>query len=117
MREIRTSGSMSPGAPGWKRSKVGLLRHRQTKGAATHRPNLNHRATSRLYQKPVSKPAGMNMRANQGKRARRTKSTRPLGRSLSNRDQLPLQLPLMHLLEQQSLLALHASLLPAQVTH
>jgi hypothetical protein len=28
---------------------VELLRHRQTKGAATARPNLNHRATFRLY--------------------------------------------------------------------
>jgi hypothetical protein len=28
---------------------VGLVRHRQTKGLETDRPNLNHRATSRLY--------------------------------------------------------------------
>ena len=29
---------------------VKLLRHRQTKGPATDRLNLNHRATSRLYK-------------------------------------------------------------------
>ena len=46
MREIRPSGSMSGM---WKRSMVGLVRHRQTKGPATDRPILNHRATSRLY--------------------------------------------------------------------
>ena len=46
MRENRPSGSMS-GV--WKRSTVGLVRHRQTKGPATDRPNLNHRATPRLY--------------------------------------------------------------------
>ena len=46
MREIRPSGSMSGE---WKRSTAGLLRHRQTKGPATDRPYLNHRATPRLY--------------------------------------------------------------------
>ena len=28
---------------------VGIVRHRQTKGSATDRPRLNHRATPRLY--------------------------------------------------------------------
>ena len=46
MREIRTSGSMSGK---WKRSMVELVRHRQPKAPETDRPNLNHRATSRLY--------------------------------------------------------------------
>jgi hypothetical protein len=46
MRAIRTSGSMSGM---WKRSMVRLVRHRQTKGPATDRLHLNHRATSRLY--------------------------------------------------------------------
>ena len=46
MPETGTSGSMSGM---WKRSMVRLLRHRQTKGPATDRPNLTHRATSRLH--------------------------------------------------------------------
>ena len=46
MRAIRTSGSRSET---WKRSRAALLRHRQTKGPATDRRHLNHRATSRLY--------------------------------------------------------------------
>jgi len=50
MRQIRTSGSMSGT---WKRSRVELLRHRQTKGPATDRLHLNHRATSRLYTLPL----------------------------------------------------------------
>jgi hypothetical protein len=33
----------------WKRSMVGIMRHRQTKEPETDRPSLNHRATSRLY--------------------------------------------------------------------
>jgi hypothetical protein len=32
---------------------VRLMRHRQTKGPATDRPHLTHRATSRLYKSPV----------------------------------------------------------------
>ena len=46
MREYRPSGSMSGMC---KRTMTGLVRCRQTKGAATDRPDLTHRATSRLY--------------------------------------------------------------------
>ena len=47
VRQIRTPGSMSGR---WKRGRVGLVRHRQTKEPATDRPDLNYRATSRLYR-------------------------------------------------------------------
>jgi hypothetical protein len=46
MRASRTSGSRSGT---WKLSRAALVRHRQTKGPATDRLHLNHRATSRLY--------------------------------------------------------------------
>jgi hypothetical protein len=46
MLETGLSGLMSGM---WKRSMVWLVRHRETKGRATDRPHLNHRATSRLY--------------------------------------------------------------------
>jgi uncharacterized protein (TIGR03435 family) len=48
MREICMSGSTS-GV--WKRSTVRIMRHRLTKGPETDRPDLTHRATSRLYRK------------------------------------------------------------------
>jgi hypothetical protein len=38
-----------------------LVRHRQTKGPATDRPNLNHRATSRLYQPNCKCPDGLKL--------------------------------------------------------
>src|ERR1035438_5446986 len=43
------SGSMSGM---WKRGTVWIMRHRQTKGPDTDRPDLNNRATSRLYSLP-----------------------------------------------------------------
>ena len=55
---VKTVGKPDAGKPHvrfdegetWKRSRVGLVRHRQTKGPATDRPHLHHRATSLLYQ-------------------------------------------------------------------
>src|ERR1035441_3022796 len=46
------SGSMSGM---WKRGTVWIMRHRQTKGPDTDRPDLNNRATSRLYLLYASK--------------------------------------------------------------
>ena len=46
MRENCLSGSTSGM---WKRSMVRIMRHRLTKGPETARPDLTHRATSRLY--------------------------------------------------------------------
>ena len=43
---FHTSGSMS-GV--WRRSKARLVRHRRAKAPETDRPNLNDRATPRLY--------------------------------------------------------------------
>ena len=48
MRENCLSGSTSGM---WKRSMVRIMRHRLTKGPETARPDLTHRATSRLYRK------------------------------------------------------------------
>jgi hypothetical protein len=53
MRASRTSGSRSGR---WKPSTVELLRHRRTKGPATDRLHLNHRATSRLYTMRLHDP-------------------------------------------------------------
>ena len=47
MREMCMSGSTSGM---WKRGMDWIVRHRQTKEPDTDRPNLNHRATSRLYK-------------------------------------------------------------------
>ena len=46
MRKNCSSGSTSGM---WKRSTVRIMRHRQTKEPETDRPDLTHRATSRLY--------------------------------------------------------------------
>jgi hypothetical protein len=43
------SGLMSGG---WKRGMARRMRHRQTKGPETAGPDLNYRATSRLYDRP-----------------------------------------------------------------
>ncbi len=51
MRENRTSGSMR-GC--WGLATVGLVRHRQTKGAGTARPDLLSDAQALLY--PFLKP-------------------------------------------------------------
>ena len=53
MRENCLSGSTSGM---WKRSMVRIMRHRLTKGPETDRPDLTHRATSRLY--PYSRDKG-----------------------------------------------------------
>src|SRR5664279_4007331 len=50
MRENCMSGSTSGM---WKRSMVWIMRHRQTKEPETDRPDLTHRATSRLYSGKV----------------------------------------------------------------
>jgi hypothetical protein len=42
------SGSMSGM---WRRGTVWIMRHRQTKGPDTDRPDLNNRVTSRLYSR------------------------------------------------------------------
>ncbi len=43
---------------GVKRSRRGLMRHRQTKKPETDRPVLNHRVTFRLYPFPDGTPSG-----------------------------------------------------------
>jgi ligand-binding sensor domain-containing protein len=56
MREICMSG-LTSGM--WKRSRVTLVRHRQTKGPETDRLHLHHRATSRLYSLWVGTDSGL----------------------------------------------------------
>ena len=57
MREMCMSGSTSGM---WKRGMAWIVtwivRHRQTKEPDTDRPNLNHRATSRLYKSAARVP-------------------------------------------------------------
>jgi hypothetical protein len=53
MREICKYGSMSGE---WKRGKVRIVGHRQTKGPATVMLHLNYRATPRLYFRSTMNP-------------------------------------------------------------
>src|SRR5271157_2992384 len=79
------SGSMSGM---WKRGTVWIMRHRQTKGPDTDRPDLNNRATSRLYSLPrVGKSASAMCALSQ---------TTPLGSFVRRRIRLELGCRLSH---------------------
>ena len=66
--------------------------------------------------RPVSR-RGLRHEGQQGQARQGLGSTRPSSFSSTRPYQLPLQLPFLQLLEQQSLSELHGALLPPHVTH